>query len=162
MFKTGNNGQSWTYTGYSVGSSISLNHLYSSGNTLWASTSVGVYKSIDGGATFNSASNNIPFSAEIYSLVAKGDTAYCGTSNGTYYTTNGGLLWNLITITGLGNPIYTRSWQIIGSTVYAGLITVSILHLSVKTTGAFSALDFTIIVFHGCLPLMEPHYMPQL
>ncbi len=126
MFKTGNNGQSWTYTGYSVGSSISLNHLYSSGNTLWASTSVGVYKSIDGGATFNSASNNIPFSAEIYSLVAKGDTAYCGTSNGTYYTTNGGQLWNLITITGLGNPIYTRSWEIIGTTVYAGFLNYGI------------------------------------
>ncbi|MFN0187885.1 MAG: T9SS type A sorting domain-containing protein [Bacteroidia bacterium] len=121
LFKTGNNGQSWTYTGYSVGSSISLNHLYSSGNTLWASTTAGVYKSADGGATFNSASNNIPFSASINSIVAQGDTAYCGTSNGTYYTTDGGQQWNLITISGLGNPIFTYSWEIIGSTVYAGL-----------------------------------------
>lgn len=121
LYKTGNNGQSWTFTGYSLGAAISLNHLYSSGNTLWASTTAGVYKSVDGGATFSAASNNIPFSASINSLVAQGDTAYCGTSNGTYFTTDGGQMWTPITITGLSNPIYTYSWKIIGTTVYAGL-----------------------------------------
>ena len=126
LFKTANYGQTWTYTGYTLGFSITLNHLFSNGNTLWASTSAGVYKSTNGGTTFISASTNIPFNASITSVAAQGDTAYCGTSNGAYYTTNGGLLWNPITISGLGNPIYVYSWQIIGSTVYAGLSTYSI------------------------------------
>jgi photosystem II stability/assembly factor-like uncharacterized protein len=121
LYKTGNNGQSWTFTGYSLSFSISLNQLFSSGNTLWASTSAGVFKSIDGGATFNAASNNIPFSASINSLVAQGDTAYCGTSNGSYFTTDGGQMWTPIVIPALGNPIYCYSWKIIGNTVYAGL-----------------------------------------
>lgn len=121
LYKTGNNGLTWTYTGYSFSISVSLNHLFSSGNTLWASTTAGVYKSTDGGATFNYAGNNIPFSASINSIAAKGDTAYCGTSNGSYFTSDGGQMWTPYTIATLPSPLYTYCWEISGNTIYAGL-----------------------------------------
>lgn len=121
LFKTGNNGQTWTTTSAIFNFPISLNHLYSHGNTLWASTTSGVFKSTDGGVTFNPASNNIPFNASINSLSAFGDTAYCGTSNGTYYTVNGGQMWTPITVAGLGNPLYTYSSIIIGNKIYLGI-----------------------------------------
>lgn len=121
LFKTGNNGQTWSSTGAFFNFPLSLNHLYSHGNTLWASTTSGVLKSTDGGVTFNPASNNIPFNASINSISAQGDTAYCGTSSGTYYTVNGGQMWTLITISGLGNPLYTYSSIIVGNKIYLGL-----------------------------------------
>ncbi|MBL7924301.1 MAG: T9SS type A sorting domain-containing protein [Bacteroidia bacterium] len=121
LYKSSNNGLSWSATGYTFGFASTLNHLYSSGNTLWASTTAGIYKSLDGGVTFNYAGNNIPFNASITSLAALGDTAYCGTSSGTYFTLNGGVLWNPVNIPTLPSPVYTYSWLIRGNTVFAGL-----------------------------------------
>ncbi len=121
IFKTSNNGDTWSSTGYVFSFSNTVNQLFSSGNTLWASTTGGVYKSTDGGVTFNYFGTNIPFNASINSIVAVGDTAYCGTSNGAYYTNNGGQLWNQITIPSLGGNIFAYSWRIIGNNVYAGI-----------------------------------------
>jgi hypothetical protein len=121
LFKTNNNGLSWTFTGAIFSFSTTLNRLYSDGNTLWASTTSGVYKSTDGGVTFNLASNNIPFSASINSISAKGDTAYCATSNGTYYTFNGGQMWTPLTINGLSNPLYSYNSIIVGNKIYLGI-----------------------------------------
>ncbi len=123
LYKTANNGLSWTFTGYTFGFSSSLNQLYSHGSTLWAATSAGIYKSTDAGVTFQFAGNNIPFNASITSIAASGDTAYCGTTNGSYYTLNGGQLWNPVSIPSIPNPVYIYSWKIVGNLVYAGLNT---------------------------------------
>lgn len=121
LFSLASAGSSWTSTGYIFPFSMTPNMLFSNGNNLWAATAAGLYKSTDNGVTFNYAGNNIPFNASVGSIVAHGDTAYCGTSNGSYFTTDGGALWMPITIPVLGSTIYTYSWKISGSTVFAGI-----------------------------------------
>lgn len=120
LFYTQNGSGSWISTGYTFSFAMIPNQLYSNGNTLWAATIQGLYKSTDDGVTFNYAGNNIPGSASIGSIVAVGDTAYCGTTNGSYFTTDGGQMWMPINVAGIGNPLYTYSWKIVGNTVFAG------------------------------------------
>ena len=134
LFYSQNGSGNWTSTGYTFSFAMIPNHLYSNGNTLWAATIQGLYKSTDDGVTFNYAGNNIPGSASIGSIVAVGDTAYCGTTNGSYFTTDGGQMWMPINVASIGNPLYTYSWKIIGNTVFAGFTNNGIYSCQVGQT----------------------------
>jgi photosystem II stability/assembly factor-like uncharacterized protein len=134
LFYSQNGSGNWTSTGYTFSFAMIPNHLYSNGNTLWAATTQGLYKSTDDGVTFNYAGNNIPGSASIGSIVAVGDTAYCGTTNGSYFTTDGGQLWMPINVASIGSTLYTYSWKIIGNTVFAGFTNNGIYSCQVGQT----------------------------
>ncbi|MEJ7712732.1 MAG: Ig-like domain-containing protein [Pyrinomonadaceae bacterium] len=68
----------------------------STGAGIFAATFNGVYKSVDGGASWTPTSNGLAFT-RVYSLIADGTILYVGTrGGGVYKSDDGGVLWTQI------------------------------------------------------------------
>ncbi len=112
LWKTSNNGSSWTCLTDSndiLGvSSIIIPSNYATTNTIYIATgdrdksysrSIGVLKSTDGGATWNTTglSYSLSQNKKVYKLLldpSNNNTLLAATSSGVYKTTNGGTTWN--------------------------------------------------------------------
>ena len=112
LWVTTNNGTSWTCLTNSNGvlavSDILIPSDYATSNTIyiatgdkdaWDNNSVGVLKSTDGGATWNTTGISYAISAGkmVYRLLpdpSNNQTILAATSDGVYKTTNGGTTWN--------------------------------------------------------------------
>lgn len=90
IWRTSNNGDTWFIGHSGMGSNVVVNHLTQVGNTLWASTSVGLYTSTD------NAQNWTPHPTvnyAVYSLASLNNSLVIASSFGMRYSTNGGASW---------------------------------------------------------------------
>jgi photosystem II stability/assembly factor-like uncharacterized protein len=138
VFKSTNGGRSWTPANYGLPFG-SLSHLTITSlvidplipSTLYAGTIYtekgvggfgGVYKSTDGGATWQAVNASLP-KYEIYALAIDPQTPatiYAGTYDGVYKSTDGGDNWVAFT-TGLPAPNYLAIDPVMPTTLYAGV-----------------------------------------
>lgn len=119
---------SWTQTKGPYGGDITALHAMPEGVLFSGTLSGYIFRSADGGETWNPASEGLsdrPSSDYLYSVrgfVQDGDTIYAKTDIGYFYSTNGGDLWQQLTyfqdderiseIAIIGNTIYiTRTRQ---------------------------------------------------
>ncbi len=90
IWRSGNFGNTWLIGHSGMGSNVVVNHLTQVGNTLWASTSVGLYTSTD------NAQNWTPHPTvnyAVYSLASLNNSLVIASSFGMRYSTNGGASW---------------------------------------------------------------------
>ncbi len=109
VYVTSNNGVNWTVMSgteklpQTSSSSLCINYandqtLYLSlGDADYYSNSYGIYKSMDGGATWNAANSGSGTAMAVEMLMDPSDTnkVVAATKNGIYRTTNGGSSWTL-------------------------------------------------------------------
>jgi photosystem II stability/assembly factor-like uncharacterized protein len=117
IFKSQNNGSTWTALTPVTGSS----HIYSvakAGNNLFAGTAgIGVYKSGDDGTTWAEVNEGLT-SKTIHMLTPVGNNLFAATSNGLFLSKNNGSNWalsglpgiNIITVKADNNKIYAGTW----------------------------------------------------
>lgn len=90
IWRSGNSGDTWLIGHSGMGSNVVVNHLTKVGSTLWASTSVGLYTSID------NAQNWTPVASvnyATYSLASLNNTLVIASTYGMRYCTDGGTVW---------------------------------------------------------------------
>lgn len=121
VYRSTNNGNSWTMTGTDV-SYNRFNNFVFAGSLIYASDYSSyslVNVSSDNGATWTEIHAGIPTSViYAYSLVLKGTTLFLGTDNGVYKNTVGQNSWTAVS-TGLTN-LYVKSLIVSGNDIYAG------------------------------------------
>ena len=116
VFKSADNGQSWTATGLQ---GKWINAFTSSGTSLFAGAYYdGVYRSTDNGATWQVKNNGLG-SLFITSLFTSTAGVFAGTPAGVYYTANNGDTWTSAN-NGLPSTYDIYSWAGMGDTVYGG------------------------------------------
>jgi len=115
VFFSINNGTSWAPRNTGIPTSVGLNVLAESGNTLFAGTYNGLYLSTNNGSSWTFKGLN----ADILSLAVKGDTILAGTSNGVFLSPNNGVSWDEVN-TGLPAGSSINALAIMGDTIFAG------------------------------------------
>lgn len=90
IWRSGNSGDTWLVGNSGMGSNVVVNHLTLVGNTLWASTSVGLYTSTDNAQNWT-AFTNVNYA--VYSLASLNNTLVIACTYGIRYSTNGGNTW---------------------------------------------------------------------
>ena len=121
VYRSTNNGNNWTSTGYNV--------LYSNfvtfaiaGSLLYAGGSIYqglvVQVSADNGSTWNPVNGGSISANNVYALALKGTLLFAATDNGIYKNTVGSNSWTAVS-NGLTNLII-KSIYISGTTIYAG------------------------------------------
>ena len=91
IWRTGNNGTSWSIGHSGMGSNVVVHHVTPVGTTLWASTSVGLYTSPDNGLNWT-VHPSVNYAT--YSLAQVGSDLVILSNFGYRYSTNGGTSWN--------------------------------------------------------------------
>lgn len=124
VYRSTNNGNNWTSTGYNVLYSdfkcfvTAGSIIYAGDNSAYA-TSEHVYVSSDNGATWNVVNSGLPSSVHtVYALTLKGTLLFLATDNGIYKNTVGSNNWTAVN-NGLTNLIITSLYAS-GTTLYAG------------------------------------------
>lgn len=91
IWRTGNGGDTWLIGHSGMGSNVSVNHVTKVGNTLWASTSVGLYTSTDNAQNWT-PSPSVNYA--VFSLASLNNTLVIACTYGMRYSTNGGSVWS--------------------------------------------------------------------
>jgi len=106
IWRSGNSGDTWLI-GYSgMGSNVVVNHLTQVGNTLWASTSVGLYTSTDDAQNWT-AHPTVNYA--VYGLASFDNTLVIASNFGMRYSTNGGTSW----LDGTGDPVAPTNGELV-------------------------------------------------
>src|SRR5579875_797073 len=102
VFKSANNGASWSNISAGLPTGDTINDLVYDPNThqLWAATDMGVYQSGNGGSGWRLLNNGIP-SSDIINTILPADVSggaagliYAGTDHGFYLSTDSGAHWS--------------------------------------------------------------------
>jgi hypothetical protein len=95
IFMSSNNGSSWTSMNNGLQSSYGyhIQTLTVSGNSIFAGTHGGVYRSIDNANTWTLVNANLTY--DNIALFAIGNNIFAGSGYGVYLSTNNGSSWNL-------------------------------------------------------------------
>lgn len=119
-FRSTNNGQNWTqYTIPGLSPFDGVTDYAYSGNSIYISTTAGIYKSTDDGISWVNISSSL--SGIVFNTIGKSNSGelYAGTAaNGVYFSSNDGQSWEQRN-TGLTN-LKINSVRISGGTIYAG------------------------------------------
>ena len=97
IWRSGNFGNTWLIGHSGMGSNVVVHHLTQVGGTLWASTSTGLYTSIDNAQNWTV---HPTVNYAVYSLASLNNTLVIASSYGMRYSTNGGTSW----LDGTGDP----------------------------------------------------------
>jgi len=90
---TSNAGANWIYSNSGLPSTI-INEIVNDGTNLYAATSLGIYKSINNGASWSNIGTTFGTISYVQSLLKIGSTIYAGTlGSGVYTSTNEGTNW---------------------------------------------------------------------
>jgi photosystem II stability/assembly factor-like uncharacterized protein len=128
VYKSTNLGDTWTLSSTGLPAGVSGASLVSNGNTVVMGSASAVYRSLDGGATWNLVApptSSTPYS--VYSLLYVGSTLYAGTfgfgfpdSHGLFRSTDDGTTWTRLT-NGIpsNTPVYALAAA--DGRVFAGL-----------------------------------------
>jgi photosystem II stability/assembly factor-like uncharacterized protein len=123
VYRSTNNGNNWTSTGYNVLYNDFVNFVvagslvYAGDNSAYY-TSSHVFVSSDNGQNFTAVNSGFGSAHSVYALVLKGTLLFVGTDNGVYMDTVGHNNWAAVS-TGLTN-MYVKSLCVSGSDIYAG------------------------------------------
>jgi photosystem II stability/assembly factor-like uncharacterized protein len=118
VFTSTDDGATWSPAGTGL-AKHDVQALVSNSSGLFAATNgQGVFFSPDNGITWTARNSGLS-DLSVYSLFYTGTGIFAGTGSGVYYTTNNGLMWTLSN-NGLSNYYTTRSWAVMGDTLYAG------------------------------------------
>src|SRR4051812_4303289 len=90
---------SWTRIGPDAGVVLTLVAAPSSPSTVYAGLNTGVFRSLDGGATWSFASQGLDLNGTIRALavdIRRPDTVWAATFNGIFRSVNGGASWDRV------------------------------------------------------------------
>ncbi len=90
MYRSGNFGNTWLIGHSGMGSNVTVYHVTEVGNILWASTSVGLYTSVDNAQSWTA---NPTVNYATFSLASVNNTLVIACTYGMRYSSNGGTLW---------------------------------------------------------------------
>ena len=90
VYRTNNNGNTWNIGHSGMGSNVEVYNLTNVGTTLWASTSTGLWKSIDNGLNWSAWA---PVNYTVYALTSWGTRLVIISTFGIRYSTDGGTVW---------------------------------------------------------------------
>ena len=90
IWRSGNSGDTWLIGNSGMGSNVVVNHITRVGNTLWASTSVGLYSSTDNAQNWT-AFPTVNYA--VYSLTSLNNTLVIACTYGMRYSTTNGASW---------------------------------------------------------------------
>ena len=131
VFKSSNNGSSWTNIGLT---NISVHALAVKGDTIFAgSWNSGVFLSTNNGASWHAINNGLPYLyndwskvININALVIKGDNIFAGTYiDGIFLSTNNGGKWNQVV-----DNLSVTSFAVSGNNIFALLENNRVISLS--------------------------------
>lgn len=93
-YKTTDSGAHWRIIDRGIANDSDVFSILANDNLVYASACSGIYKSLDGGASFNRV-RGIPMSSERTRVLRwiDADIVYAGTTDGLWKTTNGGKTW---------------------------------------------------------------------
>jgi photosystem II stability/assembly factor-like uncharacterized protein len=98
IYRSLNNGASWTSSNIGIGSAKVTSMAYGSGNLYAGTDGAGVHKSSDGGNTWTEINNGL-LNYRITSVAVCGTVIFAGTfGSGLYKSTDNGLTWTYCTI----------------------------------------------------------------
>ncbi len=127
IWRTANNGTTWTIGHSGMGSNAKVFNMAVNGATLYASTNVGLYTSIDNGLSWQpSASMNYA----CYGIAVNGNNLIALTAFGYRYSTNGGSVWTDATgdpASPVGGEIAVFDGKIYATVVTSGTTTSDVL-----------------------------------
>jgi len=89
LYKSTNQGSSWTKVNQNLNSSCSVYHLLADGNTIFAGTNQRLYKSTDFGISWKSV--NLPYVSK--GLLKSGNSIYFASDNGMFISEDGFETW---------------------------------------------------------------------
>ena len=96
VYRTTNNGATFTTLNNGLGTAINITGLSLVDTTFYAGTTAGLYRSTDRGANWTKVTAN-GVVGSIYSVVKLGTTLIAATpSSGIYYSTDGGAIWTAV------------------------------------------------------------------
>jgi photosystem II stability/assembly factor-like uncharacterized protein len=122
VYRSINNGQSWTASTTGLTRRIQSLGLGVDGQTLFAgTTNAGVFRSTDGGQTWAAVNNQLPTKNLVTSFVVARGRLYIGTINGVFVTTDNGASWEQIN-TGM-EDIFVTGLTAIGDRLFAAFAT---------------------------------------
>lgn len=101
-YKTTDGGAHWRRIDRGIANDSDVFSVLASGNLVYASACSGIYKSVDGGESFNRV-RGIPASAERTRVLrwVDAENVFAGTTDGLWRTTNGGRTWTRASRAGL-------------------------------------------------------------
>jgi photosystem II stability/assembly factor-like uncharacterized protein len=94
--------------------------LYVNQSTIFASSEIGMFRSIDGGATWDTLRNGIQTSDGINSITGGGGSIYAGAKSGFYSSTDNGANWNSLNNGFPGENFTAYSIAFAGDTLLLG------------------------------------------
>ena len=118
LFKTSNNGNSWTAVNNGIMSSSAIFALSKSGANIFAGASNGLYSSSDNGINWAFVSN-IPLYTFL-SFAVSGSNIFAGTDGSIFFSSDNGINWTAIN-DGLTNNNINFSLYTSGSGIFAGI-----------------------------------------
>lgn len=113
---SGNNQTTWQAS-YRNNKNWFVKALVANGGSIFAGTPGGILRSVDAGATWQSANGGFRYPLDVWALVANNGILFAATADGIYQSTNNGDLWTATT-----NRENTRSLIAVNGTLYAGAI----------------------------------------
>jgi len=122
VFKSEDNGLTWTYGGTMDLGNISILDVAATGDNIFAATSNGVYLSTDNCLSWTLMNNGLQ-TTSVSSLLLNGSDIYAGTTAGVYKSTDFGLNWTALN---QGLPVlpYANSLYIQGNYLYTDNFTI--------------------------------------
>lgn len=101
VYRTSNNGDSWTVSHVGMGSNMTVYHMASINNILYAATSAGLVRSTDNGLNWSTVSGS---NFTMYSIQGTPTRLVCISDAGYRFSTNGGTTWQNAT-GGVATPL---------------------------------------------------------
>jgi hypothetical protein len=89
--RTDNSGNTWNIGHSGMGSNVEVHALTLIGNTIWAATSTGLWKSTDNALSWTA---HAPVNYATYGIAADGNTMAIVSTFGMRYSNDGGTVWN--------------------------------------------------------------------
>ncbi|MDP1678080.1 MAG: T9SS type A sorting domain-containing protein [Bacteroidota bacterium] len=127
IYRSSDFGQTWQDRSIKfVGSNLSLPvlSLYVVGDTIFAGTAAGIYKTINDGETWNE-SDNVINGGNIYSFLQLDSLLFVSTDKGVYQSKDYGHYWDLkskgLPLNYNGDPFTVRKIYSVGEKIYAGV-----------------------------------------